>query len=181
MPGISAKERQHKYLNGWLAIAVVLVTGLLGTAGALSIRAERMERLKVGILQDATIDAMANYMTRLSKRQQVVASNIANIDTPGYRTKDISFHAAMEELLPGPASGLKSARPEHREEWSFTPATPEVFEVSGLPARPDQNNVSLDQEMLKLGETSFGYSMMTLMLRTKFRTIASSINEGRVG
>ena len=58
---------------------------------------------------------------------------------------------------------------------------PEVFEVSGLPSRPDQNNVSLDQEMLKLGETSFGYSMMALMLRTKFRTIASSINEGRIG
>ena len=78
-----------------------------------------MERLKVGILQDATIDAMANYMTRLSKRQQVVASNIANIDTPGYRTKDISFHATMEELLPGPASGLKSARPEHTGRMEF--------------------------------------------------------------
>ena len=139
-----------------------------------------MARLRIGVLQDATIEAMENYMTRLSKRQQVVASNIANIDTPGYRTKDISFHATMEELLPGPASGLKSAGPEHPEIWRFAPAEPEVFEVSGLTSRPDQNNVSLDQEMLKLGETSFGYSMIALMLRTKFRTIASSINEGRV-
>jgi flagellar basal-body rod protein FlgB len=139
-----------------------------------------MARLKIGVLQDATIEAMANYMTRLSKRQQVVASNIANIDTPGYRTKDISFHATMEELLPGPAPGLNGSGPEHPETWHFAPAAPEVFEVSGLTARPDQNNVSLDQEMLKLGETSFGYGMMALMLRTKFRTIASSINEGRV-
>jgi flagellar basal-body rod protein FlgB len=123
---------------------------------------------------------MANYMTRLSKRQQIVASNIANIDTPGYRTKDISFHATMEELLPGPALGLKSAGPEYPETWRFAPAEPQVFEVSGLPSRLDRNNVSLDQEMLKLGETSFGYSMIALMLRTKFRTIASSINEGRV-
>ena len=136
--------------------------------------------MKIGILQDATIEAMGNYMTRLSKRQQVVSSNIANIDTPGYRTKDISFYATMEELLPGSAPGLKSAGPEHPETWRFAPASPEVFEVSGLPARPDRNNVNLDQEMLKLGETSFGYSMMALMLRTKFRTIASSINEGRI-
>ena len=137
--------------------------------------------MKTGLIQDATIDAMANYMTRLSNRQQVVASNIANIDTPGYRTKDISFHATMAELLPASPTGLKTTRPEHLEEWTFAPAEPLVFEVQGLPARPDQNNVDIDSEMLKLGETSFGYSMMALLLRSKFRTIASSINEGRVG
>ena len=38
-------------------------------------------------------------MTRLSQRQQVVASNLANIDTPGYKTKDISFHPTMQEML----------------------------------------------------------------------------------
>lgn len=134
-----------------------------------------------GLLQDVTLEAMGNYMTRLSKRQQIVASNIANIDTPGYKTQDISFHATMEELLPGPSIGLKATRPEHLQEWSFIPAEPQVFEVSGLPMRPDQNNVDIDREMLKLGETSFGYSMMAQLLRAKFRTIGSSINEGRIG
>lgn len=140
-----------------------------------------MGQLKAGLIQDPTIEAMGNYMTRLSKRQQVVASNIANIDTPGYKTQDISFHATMEQLLSGPSSGMRATRPEHLEEWSFAPAEPEVFEVQGLTTRPDQNNVDIDSEMLKLGETSFGYSMMALLLRSKFRTIASSINEGRVG
>lgn len=124
---------------------------------------------------------MGNYMSRLSKRQQVVASNIANIDTPGYKTKDIPFYATMQELLPGPSSSMKATRPEHLEEWTFAPVVPDVFEVQGLPARPDQNNVDIDREMLKLGETSFGYSMTAMLLRTKFRAIASSINEGRVG
>jgi flagellar basal-body rod protein FlgB len=81
-----------------------------------------MERLKAELLQDPTIEAMASYMTRLSKRQQVVASNIANIDTPGYKTKDISFHATMSELLSGAAPGPHSTRPEGLEEWSFAPA-----------------------------------------------------------
>lgn len=138
-----------------------------------------MEHVKIGILQDATIEAMGSYMTRLSRRQQVVASNIANIDTPGYRTKDISFHATMEELLSGSALGLRGSQPERLESWSFAPAEPEVFEVNGLPTRPDQNNVNIDQEMLKLAETSFGYTMITQLLRTKFRMIANSINEGR--
>ena len=140
-----------------------------------------MGLMETGILRDVTLDAMENYMTRLSKRQQVVASNIANIDTPGYKTQDISFHATMEELLSGPASGMKHTRPEHLEEWSFVTSEPQVFEVGGLPMRPDQNNVDIDREMLKLGETSFGYSMMAQLLRSKFRTIGSSINEGRIG
>jgi flagellar basal-body rod protein FlgB len=137
--------------------------------------------LKADLIQDPTIEAMGNYMSRLSKRQQVVASNIANIDTPGYKTRDVSFYATLEELMSGPSSVTRTTRPEHIEEWTFAPAEPEVFEVPGLPARPDQNNVDIDREMLKLGETSFGYSMMATLLRSKFRIIASSINEGRVG
>ncbi len=55
--------------------------------------------MKLDFFQNQTIDAMEAYMTRLSQRQQIVASNLSNIDTPGYRAKDVSFHATMEELL----------------------------------------------------------------------------------
>lgn len=138
--------------------------------------------MKIGFLQDDTMRAMESYLTRLSKRQQVVASNVANIDTPGYRTKDVSFHATMDELLSGPAASMRTG-PERDpvSELSFTPPEPEVFEERGLPMRPDRNNVDLDREMLKLAETSFGYSTTIQLLRTKFRMIATSINEGRSG
>lgn len=139
--------------------------------------------MAIEILGDATLDLMGKYMTRLSKRQQIVASNVANIDTPGYTTKDISFHATMDELLSQDALPLKATRNEHQGmgEWSFAPLEPEVYEVQGLPVRADRNNVDIDREMLKLGETSFGFSMMSELLRAKFRTIATSINEGRAG
>ncbi len=139
--------------------------------------------MKADFLQDTTLDAMGQYMTRLSKRQQIVASNLANIDTPGYKTKDISFQATMQELLSNEAVPLRTTRPEHMAatELSFTPLEQEVFEVQNLPVRGDNNNVDLDREMLKLGETSFGYSLMAQLLRGKFRTLASSINEGRTG
>jgi flagellar basal-body rod protein FlgB len=139
--------------------------------------------MKIDIVQDPMIDTITSYMTRLSKRQQVVASNIANIDTPGYRTKDISFHATLQELMePGPQR-LGTSNPGHEgvNQWQFNPVEAEVFEVPGLPSRPDRNNVDIDREMLKLSETSFGYSLMAQMLKGKFRTIASAINEGRAG
>ncbi len=139
--------------------------------------------MKLSFLEDQTMEAMANYLTRLSKRQQIVASNIANIDTPGYRTKDISFHATMEQLLAPSVVPLRTTRPEHNAlaELRFSPAEPEAFEVQGLQLRPDKSNVDMDREMLKLSETSFGFSMMIQLLRGKFRTISTSINEGRVG
>lgn len=127
------------------------------------------------------MDAMGNYMTRLSKRQQIVASNLANIDTPGYRTRDISFHATMEELLSQSPIPLRASHVEHNtmSSLAFAPLEPEVFTVSGLPLRADRNNVDLDREMLKLSETSFGFSVMAQLLRGKFRTLASAINDGR--
>lgn len=139
--------------------------------------------MKIDFLDDPTLSAMGQYMNRLSKRQQITASNIANVDTPGYKTKDMSFHATLGELLSAGSIPLKTSRPEHiaMDELVLAPMEPEVFEVQGLPVRADNNNVDIDKELLKLGETSFGYSIMTQLLRVKFRTISSSINEGRAG
>ena len=122
---------------------------------------------------------MEAYMTRLSQRQQIVAANLANIDTPGFKTKDVSFHATMQELLSENAINLRTELPEHSQGTIQAYPQAQVFEVQGIPARADQNNVDLDRELLKLSETSFSYSLITQMLRGKFHTIASSINEGK--
>jgi flagellar basal-body rod protein FlgB len=133
------------------------------------------------LFNDATLTAMESYMTRLSKRQQVVASNIANIDTPGYRTKDVSFNATMDELIAESPLPPKANYPERNSmgKLNIAPIAPEVFEQAGLPARPDHNNVDLDNEMIKLSQTSTGYTAIAQLLRSKFRILASSINEGR--
>jgi flagellar basal-body rod protein FlgB len=135
--------------------------------------------MKVEFLQNQTIDAIEAHMNRLAQRQQIVISNLANIDTPGYKSKDISFHATMQELLGGEAASLQTSRSEHSAGMPRSIPTAQAFEVQGLTSREDQNNVDLDRELTKMGETSFGYSMMTQFLRGKFRTLAMSINEGR--
>jgi flagellar basal-body rod protein FlgB len=135
--------------------------------------------MKIDFFHSQTLDAASAYMTRLSQRQQIVASNLANFDTPGYKTKDISFHATIQELLSDNSMTLRTTRPEHSGEWtSIAPQAP-IFDVPGLPTGDDLNNVDLDKEMMKLSETAFGYSLMSQIVRGKLRTIASSINEGR--
>lgn len=136
--------------------------------------------MKLDFFQNQTLDAMEAYMTRLSQRQQIVASNLANIDTPGFKTKDVSFHATMQELLSENAIKPEITRRGHDQGMIQVFPQPQAFEVQGLISREDQNNVDLDREMLKLSETSFAYSLITQMVRGKFGMIATSINEGKV-
>jgi flagellar basal-body rod protein FlgB len=135
--------------------------------------------MKLDFFQNDTLNAMEAYMTRLTQRQQIVTSNLTNIDTPGYKTKDISFYATMQELLSDNSINLRTERPGHNPGAMPAFQHAQVFEVQGLTTREDQNNVDLDKEMLKLSETSFAYSLITQMVRGKFRTISASINEGK--
>jgi len=130
------------------------------------------------LFQDPTLQAIGPYMSRLSKRQQIVASNLANIDTPGYKTKDVSFHATLQELLNETTTPQRVSKPEHAESRLLDLSGAQPYEVPGLVSRTDRNNVDLDRELMKLSETSFSYSMMVEILKGKFRTLASSINEG---
>src|SRR5262249_19012397 len=161
---------QASGLRRWHPICFTLRSGLPGRQG-----------MSVTFLEDPTLEAMGRYMGRLSRRQQVVASNLANIDTPGYRTKDVSFHATMEELLGADAMRLRSSQPEHVAPRLTLAPEPEVYEAQGLPVRPDGNNVDLDRELLNLSETASDYALLAQLLRSKFHTLASSINEGRTG
>lgn len=132
------------------------------------------------LFESKTLNAMETYMGRLSERQQIVASNLANIDTPGYKTKDISFHATIDELLAEHSNtgNLRVTNERHLEGESFGIKN-RVFEPKGLIERADRNNVDIDREMMKQNETSFGYSMMTQLVRGKYHKLTTSINEGR--
>ena len=130
--------------------------------------------MAMDLFSNPTLNAMEAYMTRLTRRLEVVNSNISNLETPGYRTKEVSFHATMQELL-NDYDNFQTARRENDSRW--VPAVP-VFEVQALSAGDNSNNVSIDKEMKKLGDTKFGYALITQFLQSKFRIIGLSINEG---
>jgi flagellar basal-body rod protein FlgB len=78
-----------------------------------------------GIMFQSVGANFERYMTLVSDRQKLVASNIANVDTPGYKTKDIDFHSEFENAADG--------------------QSPAVIEPQ-LPVKADGNNVNLDRE-----------------------------------
>jgi flagellar basal-body rod protein FlgB len=102
-----------------------------------------------------------NFLDIATVRHSLLISNIANIDTPGYRTKDIDFHGELVRAL-GQDPGA--------------PVIPVVRQVEGLLSRPDGNNVSVDREGLLLAETQLKYQAAVQAMRAEFSLIRSAVN-----
>ena len=103
-------------------------------------------------------------MDLLSIRQKTVASNVANVDTPGYRTKDIDFQYEFLSSLNDPRGAKDTA---------------EIIEPIDLLPKNDGNNVNIDREMRLLAENAMRFQMASTLARGEFKLIKSALSEGR--
>ena len=108
---------------------------------------------------DPLTNRIEHYMDLLSARQKLVASNIANIDTPGYRTQDINFEFEFMSLAKG--------------------AAPNVVEAGDLPIKNDGNDVSLDREARLLSENALRFNLASNLIHSQMQLIRTAIQEGK--
>lgn len=132
---------------------------------------------------DRFMNGVQRALDVMSRRQSLIASNIGNLDTPGYRTVDLDFQDALRDAMQTEEAGLPLRRTEplHLGGGGSGPAETLARAVHGLPVRNDGNNVNLDREMLSLAETRGRYEAATAMLRLRIRQLRSAITEGRSG
>jgi flagellar basal-body rod protein FlgB len=116
-------------------------------------------------------------MTLAVQRESTAAANLANLDTPGYRTLEATFEDNLEAEL---GAGLRVARTAHGH-LSGIDSSPGggTHEVEGLAARRDGNTVQLDRELLALNRAAGDFSAAQTALAAKFRLVRYAINEGR--
>lgn len=110
---------------------------------------------------DPIATQIEHYMDLLVRRQRLGAANIANADTPGYRTRDIDFAFEFASLRKGDS--------------------PNVVEVQDLPVKNDGNNVSIDRESRMLAENALRFSVAANLLKGQVRMVRSAVQEGRSG
>src|SRR5438067_12669694 len=103
---------------------------------------------------DPIAGQLERYMDLVSARQKLVASNIANADTPGYHTQDIDFQAEFRNSAGG---------------------SPRSVEVLGLQVTNDGNDVSLDRESRLLAEHALRFQLASNLLRSEIRQVRSAI------
>jgi flagellar basal-body rod protein FlgB len=110
-----------------------------------------------------TLDALQGYLRVITERQQMIVSNMANVDTPGYHTKDIDFQTAIRQVMNG------------TDTLHLEPASEEL---QGLPERPDGNNVNIDRESLLLSQTQLQFQLGIQLVKNKFSHLLTAIKEG---
>jgi flagellar basal-body rod protein FlgB len=108
---------------------------------------------------DQTGLQLGNFMSYLSQRQEAIAANIANADTPGYQTRDVA-------MPPDFSSVMRDAGV--------------IVETPNLPSRNDGNNVSIDREARLLSENTMKFNLAVQMVRGELKNVRSAIEEGRI-
>jgi flagellar basal-body rod protein FlgB len=113
----------------------------------------------------AMSDALGQYLDLTSKQMQLTAGNMANVDTPGYKTQGFDFEQEFARQLNNSAGadGLEGAQVQAQN-------------VDGLVARPDGNNVSMDREGMQLAKAQLQFRRGVQLLKGEFSAVMSAIH-----
>ena len=125
----------------------------------------------MSMIETATTEALGRFLDVDVGRLKLIAANLANIDTPGYRTRDLDFRAELARASFQEAGEMYSYA-------AYVPYAPVAKRVRGLIERPDGNNVSVERESLLLAETQMKYNLAVQLLKDEFHTISQAINSG---
>jgi flagellar basal-body rod protein FlgB len=114
--------------------------------------------IRLHVVINSLTNSLEKYMDLISMRQKLVSSNIANADTPGYKTQDFDFQASLQSMLTG--------------------GQPQEAKVEGLATKNDGNNVDLDREARMLAENSMRFNVASNLMKLSFQQIREAIKEG---
>jgi flagellar basal-body rod protein FlgB len=120
---------------------------------------------------DRTFPILQDLLSWTSRRQQALASNVANMDTPNYRAKDYSFESALASSL-----GLTATSERHMTPFQDT-ASARVYEVETT-QKPNGNNVDIDRELTEITKNGVQYLTLVQYLNQKIRTLRAAITDG---
>ncbi len=115
------------------------------------------------------------------KRQEIIAANIANADTPNYKARDIDFKAAMQSAMAGvPEGAFNTTKTSAGHLDGVASTTP-----SGRPGEPlfrpiiqgsvDGNTVDMDVERNQFADNAIRYEASLTMISGKLKTLLSAI------
>jgi flagellar basal-body rod protein FlgB len=131
------------------------------------------------IIADRSImTALGRQLTVAVAKQSVGASNLANINTPNYRTREVSFDDALSQVMPG-GQKLAVTQPGHFTGQPDAAAARQFQDVEGLATRRDGNNVELDRELLHMARAAGDFTAAQTALSAKFRLVRYAISESK--
>jgi flagellar basal-body rod protein FlgB len=117
-----------------------------------------------------------------SARQRVIASNIANEETPGYRAKDLHFQEALSAAASGrPMVHLAATHVQHLglRGTAMQRTTGKLADVPAGDLPMDANSVNMELELAKMSDNAMQYNSAATIMGIRLRQLLSAIRDGR--
>ena len=126
-----------------------------------------------------------NYVNVLDKaadgawmRNQAIAHNIANVDTPGYKRQDVSFEAELKHALKASKYVSLDEKFDHLNQNGLSRINPRTYsDYSGYSYRLDRNNVDIDTENVELASNQLKYNALVQSINEEFNNIKTVLSK----
>ena len=134
-----------------------------------------------GPLFDKTTAALNSAIQFRQLRQDVISTNIANAETPGFKAKKMDFEEALARAVD--IDGKSKMMVDHNDHYmvgsgSVSRVTPDVYDNPEGQTNNDGNNVDLEREMAQLGENSIIYKTAIQLINKKLAALRYAATEG---
>ena len=123
----------------------------------------------------STLDKALNYS---ATKQKVISQNIANVDTPNYKAKDVSFKAAFNEAL-GESLIANRTNARHFAFNKTNHSSSTIITKNQVSYNESGNSVDIDQEMADLATNQIYYNALTERISGKFSSLQNVIRGGK--
>lgn len=131
-------------------------------------------------LEMTTINALHDGMNGASKRHAAISDNLANVNTPGYKRKEVSFEENIASLyIDKDEVGRDLKSSGYELNGGRLAARAVMHRVDDTTMRNDGNNVDPDREMAKLAKNQLHYKGMARMMQQQFRFLTDLLS--RIG
>ncbi|ARD49290.1 flagellar basal body rod protein FlgB [Sporosarcina sp. P33] len=124
----------------------------------------------------STINLLEKGLDYSSAKGKAISQNIANVDTPNYKTKSVNF---KEVFAAESNRGLEAYKTDSRHMEFTHSAGSKMFDISRLRYRQDRNGVDMDKEQADLAANQIYNSALIERLNGKFNSMQSVIKGGR--
>jgi len=114
------------------------------------------------------LNNLQRAMSRASERQSLLMANLANVNVPGYKRRDVDLHIAADDDANSFESHFAQLRAQQAQNASDQTSI-----------RPDGNNVDMEKEVVSIADTEMYYSAVSDLATNYFSNLKSVIREGR--
>jgi len=129
-----------------------------------------------------TVSILEKALDLRSKKHNVIASNIANMDTPGYKAFDLIIEKELENVSGKKNNvSLNSTDAAHMQSQRSKTGgvSVQIDDTQGLSLRGDGNTVDIDKQMANMAENSLMYNAAAQLINKKFQGLKSAILGGK--